>query len=92
MKVPLELLAILVSSSSAGLGSLVLPGLEYVPPAWLIPTRGKIQSDNYPNNYGNNVDKNYTIQVRPGKLIKIQFTDMEIEKDKKRCNNNQQDP
>ena len=92
MRVPMELLAILVSSSSAELGSLVLPGLEYVPPAWLIPTKGKIQSDNYPNNYGNNVDTNYTIQVRPGKLIKIQFTDMEIEKAKNRCNSNQQFP
>ena len=77
MRVPLELLAIIGSS----LGSSVV---EDVPPASVAPTRGNLQSDNYPNNYENNVDQNYTIQVRTGKVIKIKFTDMEIERPKNR--------
>jgi len=40
---------------------------------------GTVQSENYPSNYGNDLDKTYNIEVGSGKRIKITFDDLDIE-------------
>merc|ERR1712059_229661 len=44
-----------------------------------LPTRGSIQSENYPGNYPNDLDKTYTIEVNSGKKIKITFRSFNLE-------------
>merc|ERR1711962_425460 len=43
---------------------------------------GNVQSENYPSNYNNNLDKTYIIEVGLGKKIKISFDDLDIEHDR----------
>merc|ERR1712054_355714 len=40
---------------------------------------GTVQSENYPSNYDNDLDKTYNIEVGSGKKIKITFDDLDIE-------------
>merc|ERR1719167_457480 len=40
---------------------------------------GTVQSENYPSNYDNDLDKTYNIEVGSGKRIKITFEDLDIE-------------
>jgi len=40
---------------------------------------GTVESENYPSNYDNNLDKTYKIEVKSGKKIKINFDDLDIE-------------
>merc|ERR1712080_415034 len=42
---------------------------------------GTVQSENYPSNYNNKLDKTYNIEVASGKKIKISFDDLDIEYD-----------
>ena len=40
---------------------------------------GSIQSENYPDNYPNYVDKTYTVTTSPGDLIQIEFSHFALE-------------
>jgi len=40
---------------------------------------GTVQSENYPSNYDNNLDKTYNIEVGSGNKIRISFDDLDIE-------------
>merc|ERR1712243_122037 len=42
---------------------------------------GKVQSENYPSNYDNNLDKTYNIEVGSGNTIRIFFENLDIEDD-----------
>jgi len=45
----------------------------------LIPATGEVTSENYPENYNNDMDKTYPVEVATGKGIRITFNDFDIE-------------
>ena len=45
---------------------------------YLLPTAGVVTSPNYPDNYPNNLERTYTIQVGEGLIISLQFTAFQI--------------
>merc|ERR1711962_982692 len=45
----------------------------------LIPASGEVTSENYPENYNNDMDKTYPVEVATGKGIRITFNDFDIE-------------
>ena len=45
----------------------------------LLQTAGFVTSPNFPNNYPNNLERTYTIQVGEGLIISLQFSAFQIE-------------
>ena len=45
----------------------------------MLLTAGVVTSPNYPDNYPNNLERTYTIQVGEGLIISLQFTAFQIE-------------
>ena len=47
----------------------------------MLLTEGVVTSPNYPDNYPNNLERTYTIQVGEGLIMSLQFTAFDIESD-----------
>ena len=47
----------------------------------MLLTEGVVTSPNYPDNYPNNLERTYTIQVGEGLIISLQFTAFDIQSD-----------
>jgi len=47
--------------------------------ATILREKGNLQSTNYPSKYPNNYDCSWTIEARPHDIVKIKFTDFQVE-------------